>query len=284
MSHKIPKLNSHVHSTGVPNYNLSHSSLSSCTKIPSHALLNLQLLSFCSPFPFFSVHFSHNGADLPNCERVKNWHNRLHTWHQRDSGRWNTTGFLSNDLFFNTILLLLRTFWTWCPSQKCLWNFMFSQEIDNLLRKYCKWWTPPPLLMGTFLGYLGQLDCHKMTAIYSLFLFLPLLYNCQPLCGFGARPWEILRKFKEKELPLESQPEGLNVFAQRKKGFKWQMANVPAIHRVVDTSRLRVLLFDNLVLEVLVQHKCVVAVWMRADESTKWGKGKKTLMRSVTLE
>ena len=59
-----------------------------------------------------------------------------------------------------------------------------------------------------------------MTAIYSLFLFLPLLYNCQPLCGFGARPWEILRKFKEKELPLESQPEGLNVFAQRKKGFK----------------------------------------------------------------
>ena len=31
---------------------------------------------------------------------------------------------------------------------------------------------PPPLLMGTFLGYLGQLDCHRMTAIYSLFLFL----------------------------------------------------------------------------------------------------------------
>ena len=61
-------------------------------------------------FPFFSVHFSHNGADLPNCERVKNWHNRLHTWHQRDSGRWNTTGFLSNDLFFNTILLLLKHF------------------------------------------------------------------------------------------------------------------------------------------------------------------------------
>ena len=110
---------------------------------------------------------------------------------------------------------------------------MFSQEIDNLLRKYCKWWTPPPLLMGTFLGYLGQLDCHKMTAIYSLFLFLPLLYNCQPLCGFGARPWEILRKFKEKELPLESQPEGLNVFVQRKKRFQTTHGKCP---RGVDKS------------------------------------------------
>ena len=61
MSHKIPKLNSHVHSTGVPNYNLSHSSLSSCTKIPSHALLNLQLLSFCPCFPFSPFIFHTTG-------------------------------------------------------------------------------------------------------------------------------------------------------------------------------------------------------------------------------
>ena len=61
MSHKIPKLNSHVHSTRVPNYNLSHSSPSSCTKIPSHALLNLQLLSFCPCFPFSPFIFHTTG-------------------------------------------------------------------------------------------------------------------------------------------------------------------------------------------------------------------------------
>ena len=47
----------------------------------------------------------------------------------------------------------------------------------------------------------------------------------------------------------------------------WQMSQQ---YRDVDKSRLRVLLFDNLVLEVLVQYKCVVVtLWMRADESTK---------------
>ena len=84
-------------------------SLFSCAQSPSLPLLNplhhISSLPFCSSFPFFSVHFSHAG-DLPNCERVKNWHNRLHTWHQRDSARWNTTDFLSNNLFFNPIQFL----------------------------------------------------------------------------------------------------------------------------------------------------------------------------------
>ena len=77
---------------------------------PFLMLHHISSLPFCSPFPFFSVHFSHEG-DLPNCERVKNRHNRLHTWHQRDSARWNTTDFLSNNLFFNPIRLP-RTFCT----------------------------------------------------------------------------------------------------------------------------------------------------------------------------
>ena len=42
---------------------------------------------------------------------------------------------------------------------------------------------PPPLLMGTFLGYLGQLDCQGMTAIYSLFLFLQLPVSLSPPAG-----------------------------------------------------------------------------------------------------
>ena len=53
---------------------------------------------------------------------------------------------------------------------------------------------PPPLLMGTFLGYLGQLDCHRMTAIYSLFLFL----QCTNASFFVSRAyWLTLSNWKE---------------------------------------------------------------------------------------
>ena len=96
-------------------------------------LHRISSLPFCSPFPFFSVHFSHAG-DLPNCERVKNWHNRLHTWHQRDSARWNTTDFLSNNLFFNPIRLP-RTFCTQDVPKNVLefhvfpGNWQFVEEI-----------------------------------------------------------------------------------------------------------------------------------------------------------
>ena len=47
---------------------------------------------------------------------------------------------------------------------------------------------PPPLLMGTFLGYLGQLDCQRMTAIYSLFLFLQLPVSLSAPAGHIISP------------------------------------------------------------------------------------------------
>ena len=190
MSHKIPKLNSHVHSTGVPNYNLSHSSLSSCTKIPSHALLNFQLLSFCPCFPFSPFIFHTTGpiSQIVNASKTGTIDYTLDTNVTPDDE--TRQAFCQMICFSTQFCCFWEHFEHDVPPKKCRWNFMFSQEIDNLLRKYCKWWTPPPLLMGTFLGYLGQLDCHEMTAIYSLFLFLPLLYNCHSLCGFGAPPWE----------------------------------------------------------------------------------------------
>ena len=180
-------LHLHLHSPSLPNYNISHSFLpQNPSLMPFLTQPHISSPTSCSPFPFFSVHFSH-ARDLPNCERVKNWHNRLHTWHQRDSARWNTTDFLSNNLFFNPIRLP-RTFCT-----RCRWNFMFSQEIVNLQRKYCEWWQPLPLfweehgdiprIFGSIgLGCVG-LDCHRMTAIYSLLLFP--LFKCQYPCERG---------------------------------------------------------------------------------------------------
>ena len=123
---------------------------------------------------------------------------------QKNFPSQNRTGFLSNDLFFNTILLLLRTFWTWCPSKKCLWNFMFSQEIDNLLRKYCKWWTPPPSSRGHSWDIWVNWIATKWPQFIHCFSFFRSCTTVTLFVGLVHHHWNSQKKEKVTEQDCES--------------------------------------------------------------------------------